>query len=240
MLKVHSIFESISGEAGGFPQGTWMTGIRLQGCNLKCKWCDTPQAQQPKQEELHSMGTFAGRVDVTAGRTVTDLLHSIKKANNKHILITGGEPLLQPQVIELAEELLIRNYEVAVETNGTLTIPCIPGVDWVVDYKCPSSGIAAEEQFPGAAFIYQLRNLTRTGNGVHLKFVVADATDIDFSVSFIKACIEYGLEIPFIISPIDAKGEGITNIVDRIKNTHPDLLNYIVFSIQLHKIFNLP
>ena len=224
MLKIHSIFESISGEAGGFPQGTWMTGVRLHGCNLECSYCDTSQAKDNGSYEW---------------RTVTDLLFSAKKAGNKHILITGGEPLLQLQVIELAEELLERNYEVQVETNGTLTIPCIPGVHWVVDCKCPSS-VMAGKRYPDDVFIYQLRNLKRAGNGIYLKFVVADATDIDFSVSFIKACIEYGLEIPFIISPIDAKGEGITGIVDIIKEKDSDLLNHIIFSVQLHKIFDLP
>lgn len=224
MLRVHSIFESISGEGGGFSQGTWMTGVRLHGCNLQCSYCDTPQAKNNGWYEE---------------RAVTDLLHSIRKAGNKHILITGGEPLLQPQIIELAEELLERNYEVQVETNGTLTIPCIPGVHWVVDCKCPSS-VMAGKRYPDDAFIYQLRNLKRAGNGIYLKFVVADNMDVYFSISLIRKYINHGLDIPFIISPMDAKGEGITGIVDIIKEKDSDLLNHIIFSVQLHKIFDLP
>ena len=78
-LKVHSIFESISGEAGGFPQGSWCTFLRLSGCNLRCRWCDTPDAQEVEAQTLDM--------------SVKEICDSV--GIYKNILITGGEPLLQ-------------------------------------------------------------------------------------------------------------------------------------------------
>ncbi len=230
-LNVNSMFESISGEAGGFPQGTWITGVRLQGCNLNpgCSWCDTNHARAEANENESGQRFY----------TPVNLFHLIEDMGNKHILITGGEPLLQLQVIELIEKLLARDYEVQVETNGTLTIPCIPGVHWVVDFKCLSSGVT-KQRYPVLAFIDLLKNLKCAGNNIYLKFVVADSADVKTTVNVIREFLSNDLEIPFIISPIDAKGEGIKNIVNKIRAEDSSILDYVIFSVQLHKLFKLP
>ncbi len=227
-LKVNDIFESISGETGGFPQGTWCTFIRLQGCNLRCAWCDTPQGQ-----------------DKNAGysMSILDVIASVKRFNNKHILITGGEPLMQPQVIELMVGLLEEGYEVQIETNGSLVIPPIPQVHWVVDYKCPSSGVM-EKMIPLPSFTQQLLSLqkwqTTLGSGsAWVKYVITDDDDLTYALETIKFMLDYGLIVPQVISPINADGSMVTGIVSRIRGSCPSLLNQIIFSVQLHKIFDL-
>ena len=225
MFAINDIFESISGEAGGFPQGAWCTFIRLQGCNLGCSWCDTQQAR-PASPVSHSM---------------INVLSTVRTLGNKRVLITGGEPLTQPQVIELIERLLEEGYDIQVETNGSLIIPPIPPVHWVVDYKCPSSGMT-NEMLPLSILASNLRSLQRiykrTG-GAYIKYVIADDQDLSFAIGAISELISNGLSAPQIISPLNADGGKILNIIRTIKRDIPEHLNQIIFSIQLHKICNL-
>jgi len=224
MLKINSIFESISGEAGGFPQGVWTTFIRLQGCNLLCRWpCDTPLAQ-----------------DITDLHYELEIPKIVKMSGNKYVLITGGEPLLQEETPELITELLRQEHIVQIETNGSLNIPAIP-VHWVVDRKGPSSRMSGS--------MISLKNLStnieqvhQCGGGVYLKWVVSDREDVDFMIEEMKELQIYLLKysVPFIVSPINAEGGKIIDIVDRIKEMEGSLLNNIIFSVQLHKIFKMP
>ena len=128
ILQVNEIFESISGEAGWFPQGSWCTFVRLQGCNLHCQWCDTKKA----------LDHFAGMK-----MSVDEIVAQCK---TPRVLITGGEPLMQIDGLEVLLEALIEKADkhVQVETNGSFSIPRWEGVEWVVDYKPPSSGCSLE------------------------------------------------------------------------------------------------
>ncbi len=227
MLRVNDVFESISGEAGGFPQGTWTTFIRLQGCNLLCLWnrspCDTPQAQD-KNGLSYEM----------------DIDSILKMVRNKHVLITGGEPLLQEETPELIKTLLKCGHVVQVETNGSVKLPLIANVLWVVDRKCPSSGMSGmmlpiedlSEQIEQAQVDY--------GSCSYLKWVVSDDEDVDFAVKEMKELIHLGNVLPFIISPVNADGSKINGIVEKIKEKEYSLLDQIIFSVQLHKIFKMP
>lgn len=227
MLNVNEIFESISGEAGGFPQGTWCTFVRLQGCNLNCSWCDTPKGQSTEQNQFMS---------------IQQVLTAVEEFGNKHILITGGEPLIQRlHVRELISELQSSGYEVQVETNGSQVIPYIYGVHWVVDYKCPSSGMA-RKMLPLLAF----RTLAEAqeGGNFFIKFVVADDIDLGFALAAILDLVDTGWRRKIIISPVDADGSKISSMVRKIKEKgKEDEINYldqIIFSVQLHKIVGMP
>lgn len=232
MLKVHSIFESISGEAGGLPQGAWCSFVRLQGCNLRCSYCDTPQAQEGLADGVPA-GTPMKKLDV---------LKRLDQLGNNRVLITGGEPLFQPEIIELLESLAERGYEVQVETNGSLVTPPIPWVHWVVDIKCPSSGMSGM-MLPLQSLSYALESLDdcRQGNrgSIHFKFVVGPDEDLYFALEAINTLSEWNSN--FIISPVDARGERIAELRELVKGSlHPEFLDWITFSVQLHKIFNLP
>lgn len=126
-MRVSEIFRSLQGE--GIHAGTPTTFIRLQGCNLRCRWCDTAYAQDPN-----------GGNDLT----VSTIVEEVKRLSSDGLVcITGGEPLIHLDFFELVNKLRYAGYRIHVETNGT--IPISPKAhysihSWVVDYKLPSSG----------------------------------------------------------------------------------------------------
>jgi 7-carboxy-7-deazaguanine synthase len=231
-LKVNSMFESISGEAGGFPQGTWCTFLRLQGCNLRCRWCDTAHSQDAKLP-------------------VTEMTPDeiFEHCHNKHILITGGEPLLQGRaLVPLISRLLHSGKKVQIETNGSYPIPhpdwsAIPGYDqlpvyWVVDHKCPSSGMS--DQMPTIPhLVSQIHRARKYGDEVWIKWVIADERDLAFALERIGEMADE-VTVPHLISPIDGKGEMVRNLIKSIREFDESLVEKIVFSVQLHKIINMP
>lgn len=224
LVRVHSIFESISGEAGGFLQGTWCTFVRLAMCNLRCVWCDTKDAQH-LSESTHLM-------------TIQQIVEMVQGYDNEHVIITGGEPLVQYEgTIELLRSLIYYDFKVQVETNGSIALPeDVHPVNWVMDYKCPSS----EQQDAMLEIPMLIRNIhqvQRGGSGVYIKWVVGNGVDTIFALDRIHAMLQENPTVVHIISPLDADGTKIEGIVDDIKRRELDILDYIVFSVQLHKIF---
>jgi 7-carboxy-7-deazaguanine synthase len=122
MLRVTEIFASIQGETSyvGLP----FAFVRLTGCNLRCRYCDTTYAYDSGEE--FSLGDVLERVEVFGIPRVT---------------VTGGEPLLQPEAYDLVTAFLDRGFTVLVETNGTVPLaPLDPRAVKVMDIKCPGSG----------------------------------------------------------------------------------------------------
>lgn len=125
-LVVNEIFKSIQGESSyaGIP----CIFIRLTGCNLRCAYCDTTYAYD-KGIEM-SLKTIEKRVEGYCC---------------KNVCITGGEPLLQEDIYELIRVLLQLQYNVFVETNGSVNIGSLPkNVIRVMDIKCPDSRMHEE------------------------------------------------------------------------------------------------
>lgn len=100
-LRVNDIFTSIQGE--GFWAGVPATFIRLQGCNVGCKWCDTKYTWNPKSGTEMTVEQILGQMEIL------DAPH--------HVVITGGEPLLQ-NLDELLETFSQRWYYTQIETSG--------------------------------------------------------------------------------------------------------------------------
>lgn len=98
-LKVSEIFHSIQGE------GQWLgvpsTFVRLSGCNLRCVWCDTPYASWTPEGEMYGIDQI------------------IQKVQHEHVVITGGEPMIFPEVVELSSLLKRLNKTITFETAGT-------------------------------------------------------------------------------------------------------------------------
>lgn len=224
ILRVNEIFESISGEAGFIPQGAWTTFIRLQGCNLRCSWCDTPKAQS--------------RID---GKEMS-IQEIFDKVKTKNVLITGGEPLLQMNPLEkLVTWLYVeKGCTVQIETNGSFPLPDWEEVFWVVDYKGPSAGEETNLMrsfYPGG----NIRKLIQA-NAI-VKFVIKNTFDFENAVRMMKELLIRGYRYNFILSPIhpeDVYSPRITQLSSEIKNCHPELLDRIIFSLQLHKIIGMP
>ena len=122
MLKVTEIFASVQGETSfsGYP----FAFVRLTGCNLRCRFCDSAYA--------YDSGEEFPMEDVVSRMTAFGLTRSC---------VTGGEPLLQEETPALVKALLDRGHEVLVETNGTVPLgPLDPRAVKIMDVKCPGSG----------------------------------------------------------------------------------------------------
>ncbi len=158
-MVITEIFKSIQGEStyAGLP----CVFVRLTGCNLRCHWCDTAYA-------------FHG------GRQMSldEVLASVRGFGGKLVEITGGEPLLQPDVIPLAETLIEEDYRVLVETSGERFVGELPeAVVKIVDVKCPASG-------EGGKFCRE--NLQALDGKDQLKFVILDREDYDYAKDFLE------------------------------------------------------
>jgi 7-carboxy-7-deazaguanine synthase len=158
-LVVNEIFHSIQGEStrAGLP----CVFVRLTACDLRCSWCDT--------EYAFYEGTK---------REIADVVGEVERYGCDLVEITGGEPLLQPNVHELITALLERGRTVMIETGGHRDIGVLdPRVIRIVDVKTPSSG--ESHRVLEANFA-----LLRPTDEV--KFVVKDRADYDWSVAMIE------------------------------------------------------
>jgi organic radical activating enzyme len=104
-VRINEVYPSIQGE--GLLAGTPSVFIRLQGCNLRCSWCDQPKALERTQNSRDIEGLVEEVLDYSIG----------------HVVITGGEPFFEPNLDILVEKLLAENLSVQIETNGTLWNP---------------------------------------------------------------------------------------------------------------------
>jgi 7-carboxy-7-deazaguanine synthase len=151
-MRIIEVFHSLQGE--GPLTGVRTTFIRTARCNLRCAWCDTPYSFGP------------GR-----NRSIDSLLAQVSRDKTRYVCLTGGEPLLQSESLELVERLADRGIMTVIETGGSLDISPylkIPRVVLSVDVKCPSSQMQNRNRW---ANLPLLRSLDA------LKFVIADRRD---------------------------------------------------------------
>ena len=159
VLTIYEIYLSIQGEStyAGRP----CVFVRLAACDLRCTWCDTPYA-------------FTGGRKMTVQQVVAD----VESHHTRLVEITGGEPLLQPEVYTLMERLLERGHEVLLETGGHLSIEKVPdGVVTILDVKCPASGEAGKMHWP---------NLDAVSSGDEVKFVIQDRADFEYAREIVR------------------------------------------------------
>ncbi len=161
-FNVSEIFHSIQGE--GTRAGLPCTFIRLQGCKLRCVWCDTAYALDKRQIE----------VEMTAGEIIAE----IERIGCQFVEFTGGEPLEQEEVIPLMKTLCDMGYTVAVETGGHIDIAAIDvRVCRIVDVKCPDSRMST---------LNRLENLEILRPTDEVKFVLASRVDYEFARSIVE------------------------------------------------------
>ncbi len=203
MLKVNEIYYSIQGEStkAGLP----CIFIRLTYCNLRCKYCDTEYA------------FFEGK-----DLTINEILDEVKKFECNLIEITGGEPLVQLESIDLMKTLCNNGYDVLLETGGSLPIKYIdPRVKIIMDLKCPSSGMLKKNN-------YENINYIKTED--EIKFVIGSREDYEWSRKIIN---NYKLinKCSVLFSVVFGELEPL-KLVEWILN---DKLN-VRFQLQMHKI----
>lgn len=154
MLTINEIFHSIQGESTH--AGRPCVFVRLTACDLRCRWCDTAYA-------FHE-----GRK-----MTVDEVVADVEARGCPVVEVTGGEPLLQPDVYPLMQRLLDAGKTVMIETGGHRSIAQVPaGVIRIVDVKCPGSGESEKNDWS---------NLAQLTPSDEVKFVIADRADYDFA-----------------------------------------------------------
>jgi 7-carboxy-7-deazaguanine synthase len=154
VLTINEIFHSIQGEStyAGRP----CVFVRLTACDLRCRWCDTPYA-------FHE-----GRK-----MSIDEVMADVEARGCPTVEVTGGEPLLQPDVYPLMQRLLDAGKTVLLETGGHRSIANVPaGVIRIVDVKCPGSGESDKNDWS---------NLALLAKSDEVKFVIADRRDYEFA-----------------------------------------------------------
>jgi 7-carboxy-7-deazaguanine synthase len=159
MLTVYEVYASIQGESTH--AGRPCVFVRLAACDLRCRWCDTPYA-------------FTGG----SSRSVDDVVADVERYGCPLVEITGGEPLLQPDVYPLMDRLLGSGHHVLVETGGHRSIERLADqVVAILDVKCPASGEAAKMYWP---------NLQRLRPADEVKFVIQDRADFEYATDVVR------------------------------------------------------
>ncbi len=166
VLNVNEIFFSIQGE--GTRAGRPCVFVRLQGCMLRCAWCDTDYALD--LEEVKSLMTFE------------QVLEKIAEYNCNFVELTGGEPLAQRNAYSFLKILCDRGYETALETNGHADISEVDKrVIKIMDIKCPDSKMSHYNNF---------KNISHISKNDEVKFAIASDTDFHWALDIIS---EYNL-----------------------------------------------
>lgn len=208
--KIAEMFSSINGE--GTHAGQLAFFVRFTGCNLNCSYCDTKWANVPNAEYTEM--------------TADEIRSEVQKSGISNVTVTGGEPLIQPNIVPLLETLCGDGRYVEIETNGSADVSEVLKIKGnrpalTMDYKLPSSG---------------MESFMRTENFVLLeakdtvKFVSGSLADLERALEIIR---KYGLigKCAVYISPVFGKLKP-AEIVDFMLSNK---LNGVNVQLQMHK-----
>jgi 7-carboxy-7-deazaguanine synthase len=173
-LVINEIFHSIQGESShaGLP----CVFVRLTACNLRCTWCDTTYSFHEGQP-----------------MTIADVIVKVLEYNCPLVEITGGEPLLQPNVLPLMARLCDLGKRVLLETSGSVDVSRVdPRVVKIMDLKCPGSGEHEKNLYDN------VRHLDKKDE---VKFVIADQADYDWAKRMLSEHQLPGV-CPVLFSPV--------------------------------------
>ncbi len=159
MLKVNEIYHSIQGESS--KSGLPCVFVRLTYCNLRCTYCDTEYAFYEGED-----------------KSIEEIIYEVKNYNCKLVEVTGGEPLVQKECLELMKKLCDEGFDVMLETGGSLQIKDIDErVLIIMDLKCPSSKMEKKNLYENIDFLKP---------SDELKFVIGNREDYDWSKEIIS------------------------------------------------------
>ncbi len=159
MLKVNEIYYSVQGESS--KAGLPCVFVRLTYCNLRCSYCDTEYAFYEGEE-----------------KTIEEIISEVRKYNCNLVEITGGEPLVQNESLELMKKLCDEGFEVMIETGGSLPVKDIDKrVMIIMDLKCPSSKMMKKNLYENIEFLKKTDEV---------KFVIGNREDYNWSREIIE------------------------------------------------------
>jgi 7-carboxy-7-deazaguanine synthase len=167
-VKLAELFYSIQGE--GKLVGVPSVFVRASGCNLRCSWCDTPYASwDPEGDDV----------------PVDEIVRRVGEFGARHVVLTGGEPMIMPDIVALAEALQQRGHHITVETAATVFKPDLkldlaslsPKLSNSTPWERDAGRFARshERQRINVPVVQQFID---TSPDFQLKFVVADEKDL--------------------------------------------------------------
>jgi len=201
-MKINEIFYSIQGEGKG--TGHPNIFIRTTGCNLRCQYCDTKYAYDNGKE-----------------MSINEIIKQISQYPCKHVCITGGEPLLQGDMLDLINALSKNKYNICIETNGSIDIGNISKCRSLLislDIKCPSSEMHKNNY---------LQNISLLKKDDQLKFIIKDRKDYEYAKKILR---EYEPSCTVFFQPV--WGIDSRNLAEWIIQDNLD----VKLGLQLHKI----
>jgi len=158
-LIITEIYASVQGESSyaGLP----CTFVRLTGCPLRCRWCDTAYG-------------FSGGTEMS----LEDICARVEDLGVKLVELTGGEPLAQKNCFELARKLTDRGFKVLIETGGSEDVSPLPKTTHIImDIKCPGSQMVERNHW---------ENLNHLKPTDEIKMVLSHREDFDWAVDVIN------------------------------------------------------
>lgn len=216
IMLVDEIFASIQGESTD--SGRPCIFIRFFGCDVGCSFCDQPQHCYKKM-----------RID--------NILKEVRTFPSiRYVCITGGEPLNQWNLVyPLVLELCQYGYEVAIETSGCKKIEqdlYNRSFKYVMDIKCPSSGVAHKNIFENLMVLQQKDEV---------KFVIGDRKDYEYMK---KVLMKYPTSAKILVSPVILEDKNTGTYKISVGNELVDWLIHdritnIKVQIQIHKFLNV-
>jgi 7-carboxy-7-deazaguanine synthase len=167
-MKISELFYSIQGE--GKLTGVPSVFVRTSGCNLRCVWCDTPYASwEPEGEDL----------------SVADIVERVLSFGAKHVVLTGGEPMIMPDIADLCRRLKDAGQHITIETAATVW----KDVPHDLASMSPKLANSTPTEREGGRFAVAherqrlnydtIQHFINTAPAFQLKFVVATENDLD-------------------------------------------------------------
>jgi 7-carboxy-7-deazaguanine synthase len=201
-MRITEIYSSVQGETQytGLP----CTLVRTTGCDLRCGYCDTAYA-------------FYGGKDMGLDEIVSE----VKRLAAPLVLLTGGEPMLQREIVALSERLLEEGFRVMIETSGAHPVDVLPAeVIRIVDVKTPASGESHRIRWDV---------LDGLGRKDAIKFVVTDEKDYQWAAEVIRGR-DLGSRAEVLLSPVHGRLDPKELVAWMLRDRLPARLN-----LQLHK-----
>ena len=210
-MRVTEIFFSIQGESSH--AGRPCVFVRLTGCNLRCSWCDSEY-------------TFTGGDRMT----IDEVLERVRSYGCRLVEVTGGEPLAQSEAFDLIARLCDEEYEVLIETSGSIDItPVDRRAKLILDIKCPGSGEVERNLWS---------NLDELRPHDEIKFVIADRADYEWAKSVIeqKQLSRWTVLISPVWGIMDMKALAEWMLADRLSARFQTQLHKHIWGADVHGV----
>ncbi len=204
-FRLHAIFSSLQGE--GRNVGRPATFIRFSTCNLACSWCDTH-----KREKMQLSSA--------------EILKEVQRLGNRSVIVTGGEPTIQPDIDEMLLTLRAAGYWIALETNGVVA-PTRPDL---YDYIAVSPKPQYLSRYQESLMLHRADEMR----------IVATTDEI---VAFCRTMRGRIQADNYYISPLEESNRihyrRALNLLVKLNKTSPDLMPPWSLSIQMHKVIGI-